>query len=92
MPRPYELFLLAASDSVMSETIGLAETLRARGCRVGLAVGSQIQPTATDCELLGTERIGLVSGEPHAEIVVSDGTSSRAVPANADALSDEFDR
>lgn len=92
MPRPYQLFLLAASDSVLSETIGLAETLRARGHRVGLAVGSQIQPTAADCEARGTERIGLVSGEPHAEIVVSDGTSSRAVPAEANALSAEFDR
>ena len=61
MPRPYELFLLAASDSVMSETIGLAETLRDRGHRVGLAVGSQ-NPTysgglrgARD----GTNRLGL---------------------------------
>ena len=92
MPRPYELFLLAESDSVLAETIELAETLRARGRRIGLAVGSQTHPTAADCETHGTERIGLVSGKPNAEILVSDGTSSRAVAADADALAAEFER
>ena len=92
MPRPYELFLLAESDSVLAETIGLAETLRARGRRIGLAVGSQTHPTAADCETHGTERIGLVSGKPNAEILVSDGTSFRAVAAAADALAAEFER
>lgn len=86
MPRPYRLFLLAASESALEPTVTLAEELRARGTRVGVGVGSQAQTTPADCEARRTEQIGLIAEEAGSDIVISDGASSETVPANADAV------
>jgi len=85
-PKAFQLFLLAASEAALSEAVGLAETLRSRGVRVGVAVGPQQQPTAADCAARKTERIGLVSGQRGAEITISDGNTSELAPSDAEAL------
>ena len=86
MPRHYQLLLLAASESVLEQTVALAEALRHRGHRIGVAVGPQTQTTATDCETRRTERIGLISEEAGADVVIGDGALSTTVAANADAV------
>ena len=90
MPRPYQLFLIAASDSVLQRAVALAEALRAKGHRIGVAVGSEAQPTAADCETRRTERIGLISEGAGVDIVVSDGVSSKTVVGSADAVAAEL--
>jgi histidyl-tRNA synthetase len=86
MPRPFQLFLLAESEEALGKAVGLAENLRGRGVRVGVAVGPQTEPTTADCEVRKTERIGLVSGSPGDEITMSDGNTAEVVPSDAEAL------
>ncbi len=86
MPRPFQLFLLAASEAALGEAVRLAESLRARGVRAGVAVGSQDEPTAADCDARKTDRIGLVSGQAGGEITISDGSTSEVVRFDAEAL------
>ena len=85
-PKAFQLFLLAASESALSEAVGLAETLRSGGIRTGVAVGPQNKPTAADCAARKTERIGLVSGRPGGEITISDGNVSEVTPSDTEGL------
>jgi histidyl-tRNA synthetase len=86
-PKAFQLFLLAASEEALGEAVSLAESLRSRGVRTGVAVGPQNKPTSADCAARKTERIGLVSGQPGGEVTISDGNRTETVPADAEALS-----
>ena len=88
--KPFQIFLLAESEAVLAEALGLAENLRSRGIRVGVAVGPQDKPTSADCEARKAERIGLVSGLAGPEITISDGLTSESVPFDADTLANKL--
>ena len=85
-PKAFELFLLAASEAALSEAVGLAERLRSVGIRAGVAVGPQDAPTSAACAARKAEWIGLVSGQPGAEITMSDGHTSELVASDAEAV------
>lgn len=93
-PRPYQVFLLAASEAGRPAAVTLAESLRDRGLRAGVGVGSPAVIASEDCAARNTERIGLLTtgAQQRTQIRLSDGSASSLLAADPDVIAQALTR